>query len=1047
MAIAKDFITRYGVYVQGSTAVTSSTAQTGALQVDGGIAVAKNLIVGQASTLWGATTLKSTLTAEKPVTLNETLSVTGISTVGVLTATGTLSVSGATSLGSTLAVTGATTLNSSLSVTGTSLLVGPLTANTSTFNGPVSVAGSNTFSVGTGASTLNGTLTVAGNAAFTSTTEAATTPAGAIVVSGGAYVGKRLIVASTDANTGTNTSNALYVAGGAWIDKTFVVSGDTTFRGNVTFNGTQTNVYSTNTVYTDNLLNLHTPSGSIGSDHSWTSNDGKDIGFMFHYYKTTDKDAFLGLSNSSGYLEFYSDSTETTASVVTPIVYGTFKTGSIILTDTTTATSTNTGALQVVGGIGVGDKIYAGGNISGGTVTARNLTQGRIVFVGSGGQLTDDAELTYDGLTNLLSADVTSANSATNIKNGGPGQLVYQIAASQTAFVATGTSGYILQANGASAPTWVPVSGVSAGVATTASNLANGTTGQIPYQNAAGSTTFFGPGNAGQLLVSNGAVSGGPSFVNTGNIFVGSALAAINISGGAAGQLPIQTGLNTTAFIPAGTAGQILQAQSGNTATFVSTSTLVVGTALVANKWTTARTVTFTGDTTGTFTIDGSADVTNVNLTIQPNSVALGTDTTGNYVGTGATSGFGISGSATGEGSAFTVTANSTSSNTTSTIVFRDASGNFSAGTITASLAGNATSADKWATARTLTLAGDLGGTATFDGSSNFTLTATIQADSVALGTDTTGIYVASGAVSGLGLSGSANTEGSTFTVTSNATSANTTSTLVFRDSSGNFSAGTITANLNGTATFATTATNLRDGTTGQIPYKTTASTTAFTGPGNAGEILTSRGAGQPLYQNTLTLAGTTDSAGTNSGALQVIGGVGIGKTVYVGGKVIVNDTTDSAATNQGAIQTLGGVGVAKDLTVGGDITVGSVAASTVTPMIFSNNLLIATYTSPAITTTATVNLDVFTGNVFRTAKYTVQIFDSGNTNIHVSEILVSHNNSSAYITEYAVIANNGILGSFDATYAGGSGNVTLTFTPTTVSSMVIKVARFGISA
>ena len=51
--------------------------------------------------------------------------------------------------------------------------------------------------------------------------------------------------------------------------------------------------------------------------------------------------------------------------------------------------------------------------------------------------------------------------------------------------------------------------------------------------------------------------------------------------------------------------------------------------------------------------------------------------------------------------------------------------------------------------------------------------------------------------VSGTGLSGSATYNGSsgqTFTVTSNATSSNTGSTIVARDSSGNFSAGTITA-------------------------------------------------------------------------------------------------------------------------------------------------------------------------------------------------------------------------------------------------------------
>ena len=82
--------------------------------------------------------------------------------------------------------------------------------------------------------------------------------------------------------------------------------------------------------------------------------------------------------------------------------------------------------------------------------------------------------------------------------------------------------------------------------------------------------------------------------------------------------------------------------------------------------------------------------------------------------------------------------------------------------------------------------------------------TATIQANSVALTTDTTGNYVQQGATSGNGLSGSVNSEGGTFTVTSNATNANTASTIVYRDGSGDFSAGTITANLTGTATNAT---------------------------------------------------------------------------------------------------------------------------------------------------------------------------------------------------------------------------------------------------
>lgn len=83
------------------------------------------------------------------------------------------------------------------------------------------------------------------------------------------------------------------------------------------------------------------------------------------------------------------------------------------------------------------------------------------------------------------------------------------------------------------------------------------------------------------------------------------------------------------------------------------------GTASDANKWTTARTITLDGDASGSVTIDGSADVTLtarvVASSVAANSVALGTDTTGNYVATVAGSnGVSVSGSGS-EGAAVTV--------------------------------------------------------------------------------------------------------------------------------------------------------------------------------------------------------------------------------------------------------------------------------------------------------------------------------------------------------------------------------------------------------
>jgi len=225
----------------------------------------------------------------------------------------------------------------------------------------------------------------------------------------------------------------------------------------------------------------------------------------------------------------------------------------------------------------------------------------------------------------------------------------------------------------------------------------------------------------------------------------------------------------------------------------------------------TGRTIGMTGDVVWTSaSFDGTGNVTGT-AAIQPNSVALGTDTTGNYVTAGATSGTGISGSVSSEGGTFTVTSNATNANTASTIVARDGSGNFSAGTVTGALSGNASTATALATGRTIGMTGDVVWTsASFDGSGNVTGTATIQANSVALGTDTTGNYVQSVANGSYLTGGGSASEGTALTLGVDATNANTASKVVARDGSGNFSAGTVTAALSGNASTATTLATAR---------------------------------------------------------------------------------------------------------------------------------------------------------------------------------------------------------------------------------------------
>jgi hypothetical protein len=119
------------------------------------------------------------------------------------------------------------------------------------------------------------------------------------------------------------------------------------------------------------------------------------------------------------------------------------------------------------------------------------------------------------------------------------------------------------------------------GTVTTATNIAGGTAGQLAYQTGAGATGFAGPGTAGQILVSAGAAA--PSYTSTGSIYVGFANKSNNIIGGTAGQLVYNSGADTTGFVGPGTAGQILVSAGTAAPTYTNTGSIYVGNAATAN--------------------------------------------------------------------------------------------------------------------------------------------------------------------------------------------------------------------------------------------------------------------------------------------------------------------------------------------------------------------------------------------------------------------------------------------------------------------------------
>lgn len=159
------------------------------------------------------------------------------------------------------------------------------------------------------------------------------------------------------------------------------------------------------------------------------------------------------------------------------------------------------------------------------------------------------------------------------------------------------------------------------------------------------------------------------------------------------------------------------------------------GNAATATALETARTISFAGDLSGSASFDGTQNITIDGFIDSQSAVSSITGTT-NEIEVSASVGAVTIGLPTN--------------------VHVDVTGN---------LTGNADTATSLETARTISLGGDLIGSASFDGTENITINATVEPDSVALGTDTTGDYVASVSASGDGISVTGTGEGAAVTI------------------------------------------------------------------------------------------------------------------------------------------------------------------------------------------------------------------------------------------------------------------------------------------
>jgi hypothetical protein len=193
---------------------------------------------------------------------------------------------------------------------------------------------------------------------------------------------------------------------------------------------------------------------------------------------------------------------------------------------------------------------------------------------------------------------------------------------------------------------------------------------------------------------------------------------------------------------------------------------------------------------------------------------------------------------------------------------------------------------------------------------------------------------VANALTLGTYLTGTSYNGSAAVTATVDATSANTASKVVARDSSGNFSAGTITATLSGAATSATTATNIAGGAANQIHYQSGAGVTAFaTAPSASGQVLNWNGSAFTW------VAGTISGVALGSNLNSLTAGTYLTGTAY-NGSAAQTFAVDATSANTASKV------VARDAS-------GNFSAGTITAALSGNATTATSATSASSATTA----------------------------------------------------------------------------------------------
>ena len=394
------------------------------------------------------------------------------------------------------------------------------------------------------------------------------------------------------------------------------------------------------------------------------------------------------------------------------------------------------------------------------------------------------------------------------------------------------------------------------GFANKGNNIIGGTAGQLVYQSGVDTTTFVGPGTAGQLLMSDG--TNAPIYTNTSSIYVGNAAVANTLNAG-------NTSTQLVGF--AATAGAILAANTGTT---------YVGNAAVANTLNAGNTSTQLvgfAATAGAILAANTA-TTKVGFADQAGKL-LAANTGTAYVGNAAVANTLNAGNTSTQLVGFAATAGYANTFNTSTLVTTAVTALNAAGTATnaTNLAGGATGSLPYQSAPDITTFLSIGGNNTVltsNGSAPVWSTALSLSGNLTIGGNLTvsgtttyvnstvtnivdPIITIGGAANGQPAPSDDNKDrGIAFQWYSGG--AAKTGFFGFDDSTGFFTFvpdATISGNEVISGFKGAMNVDIVGGSAGQLLYQSAANTTNFVGPGTAGEILVSAGAAIPVYTST----------------------------------------------------------------------------------------------------------------------------------------------------------------------------------------------------